>query len=172
MKKFLSVFLIIFLSTISLQAQEHHGHHHARNEIGLSGGAIYSFDHSSWGGGLHFHYYRTFGDHSKWSFGAMAEQVWVDGGHTTLGAGIKYQISDRFSVGVLPGITFLKHDEHEDHGDHSHSHSENKTQFSMHFELVYDLFHWEKFHLGPVVDFSWSKDDSHGMIGVHAAFTF
>ena len=172
------IFLSIFAAAVlcaPLRAQKHgHGHEHAhlRNEIGVSGGAIYSFDHEAWGSGVHLHYYRTLGDHSKWSVGVMAEQVRVHGGHFTVGAGVKYQILPRLSIGLLPGVTFLRHDEHEDHGDHAHIHTDRKTLFSAHAELVYDLFHWEKFHLGPVIDFSFSKDDSHAMAGLHFAICF
>lgn len=149
-----------------------HTHHHERNEIGLSGGAIYGLNHSDWGGGMHLHYFRTFTPHSKWSWGANLEYVWTHDNHFTIGAGVKYQILDRLSVGVLPGITFLNHKGHEEHDGHTHAHTEKKTLFSAHFEVVYDLFHWEKFHLGPAFDFSWAKGDSHLMIGVHAAFCF
>lgn len=179
MRRFITLLLILpILCGISTQliaqehGQHHHGHSHSRNEIGVSGGAIYSFDHKEWGTGAHLHYYRTLGDHSKWSLGGMAEYANIHGSHITVGAGAKYQLTDRFSVGVLPGVTFFHHDDdhtHVDLPDHDH---DKKVMFSTHFELVYDLFHWEKFHLGPVVDFSLSKNDSHGMIGIHAAYCF
>lgn len=171
---FLLILIFCMVVSVRLNAQDHHldhdhGHHHSRNEIGFSGGAIYSFDHKEWGVGTHLHYYRTLGMHSKWSLGGMAEYVQVHGAHFTLGAGFKFQFTEKLGIGVLPGITFLSHDHShdEDHAEH-----DKKAIFSAHFELVYDLFHWDKFHLGPVIDFSWSKNDSHSMIGIHAAFSF
>lgn len=162
--------VVVFLGSIA--AQEHHGHSHSRNEVGISGGAVYSFDHSQWGPGVHVHYYRTLGEHSRWSVGGMVEYVSVHGDHMAVGAGVKYQLTEKLSFGVLPGATFLRHEEHEHHGDHSHVHKDRETLFSVHVELVYDLFHWDKFHLGPVIDYSYARKDSHGMIGVHGAFCF
>lgn len=174
-RKIIRVLLVLILvMTISIQSKaqhhDHHGHHHSRNEIGLSGGALYSLEHKEWGVGTHLHYYRTLGDHSKWALGAMAEYAYVHGSHFTLGAGAKYQLTEKLGIGVLPGITFLQHDDDAhvaDYGNH-----ENKAIFSTHFELVYDLFYWNGFHFGPVIDYSWSKNDSHGMIGIHAAYCF
>lgn len=165
------IFFLFLLNHTTLSAQ-HHGHYHNRNEIGISSGVIYAFDHETTGGGVHLHYYRTLGDHSKWSVGGMVERAWAHGGHTTLGAGAKYQLTERFGIGIMPGVTFLKHEEHFHHGDHVHSDSENKTKFSAHIELVYDLLHWDFLHLGPVLDYSWSKDDSHMMLGLHVAWSF
>ncbi len=168
-KRILFVLLLTGLA-FPVCAQEHAEHAHPRNEIGLSGGAIYSFDHKAWGGGLHLHYFRTLGPHSKWSVGGMVEEVWLHGGHFSIGAGAKFEPFPRFSIGLLPGVTFLRHDGDADHDDHGHT--SRKALFSTHIELVYDLFHWKKFHLGPAVDFSVSSGDSHAMIGVHGAYAF
>lgn len=163
------LFAVCFWVPSQLTAQ-HHDHGHSRNEIGLSTGAIYALDDSAWGTGVHIHYYRTLGIHSKWSVGGMAEYTWASSSHFTLGAGIKFEPFERFGIGVLPGVTFRPNHDHEGH-DHE-AHNDSNTSFSMHFEVVYDLFHWDKFHLGPVFDYSWSKNDSHLMLGVHAAFCF
>lgn len=72
----------MLLSISKIYAQDSHNHHHhERNEIGLSGGALYAIDDKKWGPGLHIHYYRTLGDHSRWAVGAFAEQAWLDGNH-------------------------------------------------------------------------------------------
>lgn len=161
--------LLTTVAHFQLMAQ-HHDHQHSRNEIGLSAGPIYSFEHSEWGAGAHLHYYRTFGDHSKWAWGGMVEYVKVHDDHFTLGAGVNYQVTGKLSIGILPGITFFHHGNNDHHAE-KHEHNK-KAAFSTHIEAVYDLFHWKEFHFGAVVDFSLSKDDSHGMIGVHAAYCF
>ena len=145
---------------------EHDGHKHLRNEIGISGGAFYSYEHREWGSGIHMHYFRTMGLHSNWSLGASLEQAWVDGNHVNVGIGIKYQLFTRLNIATFPGVTFFSH------GDEGHDHSSLPAKFTLHFELVYDLFHWDNFHFGPVIDYSWSKNHSHSMIGIHAAFCF
>ncbi len=168
--KHLKIFTILFSSLfyVALTYAQDHGHEHSRNEIGLSGGALYAFDHEVWGGGVHLHYFRTLGLHSKWSLGGSVEQAWIDGNHFNISAGVKYQLFDRLSIGVLPGVTFFSHDEADIHDTHE---SEN-ARFTLHFELVYDLFHWDRFHLGPAFDYSWTKNDSHAMIGIHFAYCF
>ena len=65
-------------------------------------------------------------------------------------------------------LIFFSHHEAEPH----HTHISQKEQFALHSELVYDLFHWDNFHLGTVIDYSRTKNDSHTMIGIHTAFCF
>ena len=170
---FIVILFIYAVSVMPLWSQENHKHHHHdRNEIGISGGSVYMPDHNIWGGSIHIHYFRTLNPHSKWSLGTNLEQVWDrEHGHFTIGAGVKYQIIDRLSIGLLPGITFHHHDEHDTAHGHTHDSGINTT-FSMHIEAVYDLFHWKNFHLGPAIDYSWSKEDAHFMVGIHAAYCF
>jgi len=167
--KYLMNFIILFcVSHIYAQKHIHHEHEHSRNEIGFSGGALFSLGHREWGGGAHLHYFRTLSLHSKWSIGGSVEQAWVDGCHFNLGAGIKYQLFNRLSIATFPGVTFFSHKETDEHG----TNEPQKNRFTLHFELVYDLFHWDSFHMGTVLDYSLVKNDSHAMIGVHAAFCF
>ena len=144
---------------------EHRGHEHSRNEIGFSGGVLYGFGHNEWGSGLHLHYFRTLKPNSKWALGGGIEQAWVDGSHFNVGVGAKYQIFDRLSISTLPGVSFFSHKETD-------VLEAQKALFTLHFELVYDIFHWEKFHLGAVADYSLTKIDRHGMLGIHAAYCF
>ena len=171
--KYLKTFIVSFyvlchVSVIDAQESDHHGHEHSRNEIGFSGGVLYSFGHREWGGGAHVHYFRTLGLHSKWSLGSSIELAWADGSHCNLGAGVKYQLSDRLSIATFPGITFFSHKDADEHN----THKPQNNRFTLHFELVYDLFHWDKFHVGTVLDYSLARNDSHSMIGAHAAFCF
>lgn len=160
-------FFFLLLTHLSLYSQIHE-HSHARNEIGISPGVIYSPSHDSWGFGLHAHYFRTLGVHSRWAIGGGVEKAFLHGGHWTVGAGVKYQILDRLSIAAMPGISFLDHHEH----DEEDMEKLHETRFSLHLEVAYDLFHWNHFHLGPVVDYSWSKGDTHFMLGVHGAYLF
>jgi hypothetical protein len=163
LKRFI-ILLSCVCCTLFTYAQEHK-HEHFRNEIGFSGGALYAFRHHEWGTGLHVHYFRTLWLHSKWAFGGGFEQAWIDGNHFNVGAGMKYQLIDRLSISALPGVSFISHKKAD-------THQPRKTLFTLHFELVYDIFHWENFHLGTVLDYSWGKSDPHAMIGIHAAFCF
>ena len=172
MKYFIAFFALATMWIVPSGAQHIHDHQHNRNEIGVSVGGVYSLYFGGWGAGVHAHYYRSFGDHSRWAWGAMLEQAWVEGGHTTLGAGIKFQVTRSLGVGILPGVTFFGHGEgHSEESCDSHRPDKNRS-FSMHLDVVYDLIHWDRFHLGPVVDFSMSREDIHSMIGLHGAYCF
>lgn len=170
--KFVLFFLLFFWAG-SLTAQEHN-HSHARNEIGISPGATYSPSHETWGFGIHAHYFRTLSEHSRWAVGGSLEQVSSHGSHWSVSVGPKCQILDRLSIALMPGITFFKHDEEShDHAAHAANDPHGKRgRFSLHTELVYDLIHLDHFHLGPTVDYSWSKDDAHFMVGIHCAYSF
>lgn len=146
----------------------HEAHEHSRNEIGLSSGALFAFDHKEWGGSVHIHYFRTLSPQSKWSLGGSLEQAWVDGSHFNISVGGKYQIFNRMSIAILPGLTFISHKD-EVTQDLS---NQAKGLLSIHSELIYDLFYWEDFHLGAAIDYSWEKNDSHSMLGIHAAYSF
>jgi hypothetical protein len=178
-------FLLFFVSNIYAQehsCEEHdckeHTHkahsHSSRNEIGFSTGAFYGINHKEWGSGLHLHYFRTLKPHSKWALGAGFEQVWVDGSHFNVSAGVRYHLLNQLSVAAFPGVTFVSHkDEHESHLERSViEHEDNKPKFTMHFELVYDFFHWRNVHFGAVLDYAWKRHDSHAMIGIHTAICF
>lgn len=170
MKNLYTVVICILLSIHTASAQ-HGGHaHDGRNEIGVSTGAFYAIDDKEWGTGVHLHYFRTLGPHSRWAVGAFAEQAWMDENHFSFGIGGKFEVLEGLHVGAFPGLTFAKHN-HE-HSGHNHNDDKTKAKFSMHMEAVYDLIEWNSFHLGPVVDYSWSKDDSHFTLGVHMAYCF
>ena len=165
----LTVFFILFAFPLSLAAQEH-SHSHARNEIGISPGVTYSPSHENWGFGIHAHYFRTLGEHSPWALGGSLEQVSGHGSHWTVSVGGKYEIFDKLNIAVMPGVTFFRHN-HEHGPQETHEHTK-KAQFSAHFELGYDLIHLEHFQLGPAIDYSWSKHDTHFMLGIHCAYGF
>ena len=164
-KKFIAI--LFALSYMNLNAQQpcncptppKYHERHSRNEVGISAGALYSPDHKEWGQTAHIHYFRTISYYSHWSLGGSVEQAWLDGSHWTFAAGAKFQPFDHFSLSVLPGIKLF-------------SDNNTKTLFSLHFEAVYDLFHWDKFHLGPAIDYAWAKNHTHFMLGIHGAFSF
>ena len=138
-------------------------HHHDRNEIGFGFGAVYAMDDKVWGKGAHLHYFRSVKPESRLSFGCGLEQVWAGGQHFSINAGVKYELFERFDLGVMPGVTFFKH-LHENQGGNS--------RFSLHFEVAYNLFNRGNFHLAPVVDYARVRGDAHLMPGLHLAYCF
>lgn len=138
-------------------------HDHPRNEAGLSGGAVWCPTHGEWGGGVHLHYFRTFREGSRWAWGLGAEQVWTDEGHAGLSAGVRYRVLPRLEVALMPGVMVMQHAMHG---------SGNEAFFAAHAEAVYHLVEAGRFHLGPMVEYSWTREESHFMFGVHTAYSF
>lgn len=165
--KYILVITLLTILPINIIAQEH-DHEHGRNEIGISPGVNYSPSHNGWGFGIHAHYFRTLSERSPWALGASIEQVFSHGTHSTISIGGKYEIFDKLNFVIMPGITFFKHN-HEHAEAHEHT---SKPQFSIHLELGYDLIHWKHFHLGPAIDYAWSRHDNHIMLGIHCAYNF
>ena len=153
----------VFLAFVSMQAfaqKEHHAHD--ANEIGFGVGATYAIGDKAWGEGVHLHYFRSLKRVSKLSLGCGLEQIWAKENHFAVHAGAKYEPFERFEIGVMPGVVFSKHDDNNRY----------RPRFSLHFELAYNLFNWGNFHLAPVIDFAWSRGDSHLMAGFHLAYCF
>lgn len=159
---------------LSLSAQEcadNHDHQHGMNEIGMSVGPSYSFDHKDWRASAHLHYFRLLKPHSKWALGLGVESAFGKGSHYNLSAGARYTPFRFVELSFLPGVNFVK-EEHEEHGGHEEHEEKTKASFALHGEVVVNLLELNNFHLGPVLDYSWSKGHTHLMLGVHAAYSF
>jgi len=162
-----ALLLIICLNSGFVFAQDKCHHTHDRNEIGFGFGTIYIIGDKVWGQGMHLHYFRSVKPDSRFSWGCGLEQIWAkEERHFSINAGVKYELFEKFDLGVMPGVTFCKHS-----GDGPGS-GVRHSRFSLHFEAAYNLFNWGNFHLAPVVDFAWSRGDSHLMPGLHIAYCF
>ncbi len=166
------LFAALLMGAISgAMAQECVLHKHARNEIAISPGGVYSLSDKEWGFGVHAHYFRTLSQDSPWALGGGVEMVTMHGGHYTISAGAKYNFLHFLNLSLMPGVTFYKQSGY-DHDGHTHHEHTKKAQFSLHVEFSYDLIHTEHFHFGPAVDYSWSRHDNHFMVGLHCAYGF
>lgn len=168
MKRVISTAIVfILLGMYTAYAQEHS--HAGKNEVGISTGVFYAVDDKDWGGGIHLHYFRSIGKSNRWAVGGYLEQAWFEDSHVSVGIGAKFEVLERLCLGAFPGVTLARHHHEEEGGTDK---ARTKGEFSMHWELVYDLIEWKLFHLGPVLDYSWSKNDSHITLGVHIAVGF
>jgi hypothetical protein len=134
-------------------------HHHSDWELGVAFGAVYLFEEKEIAPGLHLHLLKRSAHFKRFSFGVGLESVFDE--HTHFNAALvgKFDLFKNFSAIVSPGILFLKH------------HDTWNTSFSSHFELLYE-FQLGKVHLGPVLEYSYSKSDNHLMLGLHVGYSF
>lgn len=151
--------ILLVLMPASLLAQHHD---HAPNELGVSPGVTYSPSHGEWGFGVHIHYFRTVSHNGRWAVGAAIENVTSKDTHYGISAGASFRILDDLKVSVMPGVSFVMNEESGGYDPF----------FATHFELVYDALHVRNFHFGPVLEYSLSRNDSHGLLGVHIAYAF
>lgn len=135
-------------------------HEHRSNEIGLGIGMVYLISDVDWAPGLHLHYSKGIGEKQKFSLGAAAEYVAGEHQHTALSISLEYELLPSLLLGYGPGVEFPISDS-DDHGVH----------LGHHVELAYE-FDFGLFHLGPMVEYGFSKEDQHLMTGLHGGYSF
>lgn len=148
-----------FSSSLSTSQNKHSDHGHSEWELGAAFGAVYLLGEKEVASGLHLHLLRRLEFYEKLGIGLGFETVLDEHKHFSTGIVFKYEIWKGLNFLVSPGILFLK------------PHNEWEKQFSIHYELLYE-FKVKGLHLGPVFDYSYSKNDQHLMLGLHVGYSF
>lgn len=130
------------------------------NNVGFGLGMAYMVDQNTWAPGIHIHYDRSLGEKKRISIGAGSELLMGDDRHTSLALSIAYRLTEAISVGYSPGLEF--------HLDDS---EENGAHFAQHIEISYE-FDLDWFHIGPMLEYGFCKEDAHLMFGIHTGFGF
>lgn len=153
------LFLGLFFSTKLLSAQhaEEPEHSHHKNEIGIANSPVYLIKDKEIAYAFHMHYIRSVGD-SKFGVGLGYERIFDEHKHNTFGIVGSYSPIDRVLVNISPGISF------EDN-------SSSDVHFAFHLETTYD-FEFKNFHLGPILELAYDKEDYHISFGLHIGFGF
>lgn len=158
-KSLLLLVLVILCADLKVKAQENHKKHecggHPRNELGLGASAAYEVNHREWAPSFHLHYFRALTPHSRWALGGGIEYMKEEKRHFEIGLGVRYELIEKLHLTVVPGVTVT-----------------DKARFSVHSEVVYEVLHCGRFHLGPVAGYAWSKGHAHCSIGLHTAIGF
>ena len=161
-----AVSLALMLSSLCLYSQEEHDHQHEnhdhlhelKNEIGGAIGIFFDLDEQQTGSGFHLHYTRILpGKMERFGISPGLEFVFGEHKHYTMHLMFMYRPLYGWWLAVGPGITYFDH--HEEWG------------LSGHVETGYE-FDAGKVHFGPVVEYSWARDDQHIMIGLHLGVPF
>lgn len=106
--------------------------------------------------GLHTHYVRKIQE-SRFGLGFNYEHVFDEHKHNTYGFLATYNPAGNLNLSVSPGLTF--------------EHDRKNPDLSLHFETMYE-FDLHYFHLGPVFEAAFSKEDVHLSLGLHIGFGF
>ena len=141
---------------------DHHDHIHQHNwELGFAGGLVRLISEKENAPGFHLHVLRNIGKSGKFSMGPGLEFIADE--HKHLGAVLSfgYRPIHPLYLGISPGVA-LPVDSHDEHSE---------PAFSTHFETLYE-FELEHFHLGPMMEYSWSAEDRHFMVGLHLGLHF
>lgn len=147
---------LFFGSALFAQEQEKHEHKHHKNEISMANSPVYFTNENVVAYGIHFHYVRKI-PKTDLALGLGYEKIFDQHGHNTLGVVCSYRPINKLAFNTSPGVTF------EDIG--------GPPQFTLHLETAYE-FEWEDFHIGPVFEFAYDKEDNHLSLGLHFGYGF
>ena len=115
---------------------------------------------NEWVPGFHLHYGKLLGEKQRFSVGSGVELLLDDHRHSSVALSFGYGLTSALSVAYGPGLDFpLAKD------------AEKAVHLAHHFEISYE-FDMDFLHLGPMVEYGFSSEDQHWMVGIHAGFGF
>lgn len=157
-------FALIVLPLFSVAQSEHdheshdddsHADHH-HYHIGLATGPVYILGENEFAPGLHLHMARLIDLSSgQLSFGLGLEGIFDEHRHYSASVNFSYLPIHNLTFTVAPGVQYGE-------GDYT---------LTSHFECSYE-FIFDRFHVGPVIEYAWAPTDAHIMAGVHFGFGF
>ena len=148
--------MILFSLNTKAQQAEHHDHEHHSNEIGIGNTAVYFLKENLFAYGLHIHYARGIAD-TKFGWGIGYERIFDEHKHNSIGPEASYRPIEELVFTLSPGIVF------ED---------KNSTKiFALHLETSYE-FVVGSFHMGPVFETAFDREDVHLSFGLHVGYGF
>ncbi|MFP4556795.1 MAG: hypothetical protein ACLFNU_07985 [Bacteroidales bacterium] len=162
--KLLIVLVFVLFSTKIIAAtpfDDHsgHNHHHGEWEIALVGGGVFLFHEDELALGTHLHLLRSIDKVKGLNLGVGLEAIFANHIHFSASIAAKYEFWKNFGILLAPGVQFVNH------------HNSWESAFSAHFELIYE-FKVGRYHIGPAVGYSISKEDKHASLGLHVGYSF
>lgn len=135
----------------------HHDHEVSGPELGVSTGYVRLAEEREDALGLHAHLLYRLGDdglRKHFAIGIGAEYLFAEEQHYALLFSLAAHPWRGLILSVSPGVQWAEHE-----GD-------TESAYSTHLEVAY-VVPLGGYHLGPVIDYSWTKDEAHYMIGLH-----
>lgn len=173
-------FILLAAGTFGQAGEEAEYKQLKTNNIGFGTGMVHIINESEWAPALHLHYSKCIDRKQRFSIGTGMDLLFGDHKHTSVSLAVEYSPLPGLSIGYGPGIEFPLGDVPEiesstgtdpeieapdgiteDHG----------VQFCQHIELAYE-FDLDFMQIGPMVEYEFSGDDRHIMLGLHAGISF
>lgn len=151
------VTLVPFDITRAADGHAHHGHDLSGAELGLLFGAVHLEEEDEYAFGVHAHLLYPLGDCpvlGHVSAGPGIEYLFADEEHYALMLTLAVNPWRNLVLAVAPGVQWAEHD------------GEKEAEYATHVEASY-VIPFKDIDIGPVVDYSWTRDESHYMIGIH-----
>ncbi len=172
MKKTIATVLFILLAagTMGQVIEEAEYKQLKTNSIGFGMGMAHIISESEWAPAFHLHYSKCIDQKQRFSIGIGMDLLMGDHKHTSATLAIEYSPLPGLSIGYGPGIVFSIGDDPEPVSPNGTT-EDHRVHFSQHFELSYE-FDLDFIQIGPMVEYEFSGDDKHIMLGLHAGISF
>jgi len=152
------LFLLIPAAMAQEKVEYDHDHHSQKNEVGGAIGMFFDLEEKVMSSGFHLHYTRILpGKLQHFGISPGFEFLFGVHKHYAFHLMFSYRPIQGWWIGAGPGISYFDH--------------HDEFQFSGHAETGYE-FDAGMVHFGPVVEFSWARDDQHVMLGLHLGVPF
>lgn len=137
-----------------------HGHDVSGPELGISAGYVHLAEDDDDVPGVHAHLMKRLGDEGirrHFAAGVGAEYLFAEERHYAVMCSLAAYPWRGLVLSVSPGVQWAEHEE------------ETEAEYSTHLEAAY-VFSFDTYDLGPVIDYSWTRDEEHYMVGLHMGF--
>ncbi len=145
---------VAFLSAYSQPDTSHiekeHKHSHPLFEIGISSAAVRLIEEKEITIGFHTHFSTNISHRLPFTAGIGYEYILDEHQHHSIGVLIGWNPIHELNIFVSPGVTSNK----------------GNFQFTSHVEASY-AFEFGKIHIGPSVEYAYSRGDTHISAGIH-----
>ena len=89
------------------------------------------------------------------SVGLGAEVVFSHENHYVAMVVFAYHPTENIVLSVAPGLEWAKHD------------GEWEREYVTHYEAIYNIYNSEKYHIGPMIGYSKTKEAEDYTVGIH-----
>lgn len=134
--------------------------HEGTNHLGFGVGMSHLINENVWVPAVHLHYGKSLGEKQRFSIGAGLELLMDDHKHMGVVLAMAYKLAPVLTLGYGPGLGFTLAKE-----------AEKDIHLGHHLKIAYE-FDLDFIHLGPMVEYGFSKEDQHVMVGIHGGFSF